>query len=211
MGTAPPTPSRTAKLQRLFGLAASQAGYFTAAEARELGYTPRSLVHHVEAGHFERVSRGFYRLHGVPGGPHEDIVAAWLKVRRRRAIVSHDTALALYELAPSRSREIHLMVPRELRPRTPQRSDVVKLHTTSAPLRRDEVTSRFGVRLTSPARTIVDVAHTGTDPSVVVEAVDHALSTGLVSADELRAASEGRSARVRNLVERALAEAGVRA
>jgi hypothetical protein len=68
MGTAPPTPSRTAKLQRLFDLAAAQAGYFTAAQARDLGYTPRSLVHRVTAGHFERVSRGFYRLHGVPGG-----------------------------------------------------------------------------------------------------------------------------------------------
>ena len=89
-----PKSSRTDKLQRLFELAAGQAGYFTAAQARELGYSARSLVHHVTAGHVERLSRGFYRLVGVPASPHEDIVAAWLKLARR-AVVSHDTALAL--------------------------------------------------------------------------------------------------------------------
>ena len=45
--------SRTNKLQRLFELASNQAGYFTAAQARGLGYSARSLVHHVAAGHFE--------------------------------------------------------------------------------------------------------------------------------------------------------------
>jgi hypothetical protein len=58
--------SRTDKLQRLFELASTQAGYFTAAQARALGYSARSLQHHVGAGHFDRVSRGFYRLVGVP-------------------------------------------------------------------------------------------------------------------------------------------------
>lgn len=201
----------TPKLQRLFELAATQAGYFTAAQARGLGYSPRSLVHHVDAGHFERVSRGFYRLPGVPGSPHEDIVAAWVRFVPRGAVVSHDTALALYDLAPSRSREIHLTLPRERRPRTAQAVTAVKLHTTTAPLRRHEITNRFGVRLTSPARTIVDVADIGTDPSVVVEAVDRAVATGLVSVDELQAALKGRSVRVRDLLERAIEEARVRA
>ena len=101
-----PKFSRTDKLQRLFGFAAAQAGYFTAAQARGLGYSARSLQHHVAAGHFERVSRGFYRLVGVPTDPYEDVVAAWLRFAPSGAVVSHDTALALYDLAPSRSYEI---------------------------------------------------------------------------------------------------------
>jgi len=204
-------PSRTEKLQRLFELAAGQAGHFTAAQARDLGYSARSLVHHVAAGHVERVSRGFYRLVGVPAGPHEDIVAAWLRLAPRRAVVSHDTALALYDLAPSRSHEIHLTLPRECRPRTPQSASAVALHTTTVPLRRDEVTNRFGVQLTSPARTIVDVADIGADPSVVIEATGRAVTTGLVSPKELRAAGRRRSVRVRQLVARALQEIGLRA
>ena len=203
--------SRTDKLQRLFELAASQAGHFTAVQARELGYSARSLVHHVIAGHVERVGRGFYRLVGVPVSSHEDVVAAWLRSAPRRGVVSHDTALALYELAPSRSHEIHLTLPRERRPRTAQGTTAIRLHTTTVPLRREEVASRFGVQVTSPARTIADVADLGADPSVVIEATSRALATGLVSTNELRTAVRRRSARVRQLVERAIEEAGERA
>ena len=122
-------PSGTAKLQRLFELAATQAGYFTAAEARRLGYSPRSLSHHVAARHIERVGRGFYRLAGVPADPHDDIIAAWLRFKPRQAVVSHDTALTLYDLAPGRSQEIHLTVPRRQRPRGPRRRSRASRYT----------------------------------------------------------------------------------
>jgi predicted transcriptional regulator of viral defense system len=168
-------------------------------------------VHHVSTGHFARISRGFYRLAGVPSDPHEDVVAAWLQQARRRAVVSHETALALYDLAPSRSREIHLTVSRKHRPRTHQAASGVQIHTTTAPLGRDEVTSRFGVQITSPARTIADVADIGADPSVVMDATARAVATGLVSAAELSAAARHRSARVQDLIGRAMREANSRA
>jgi predicted transcriptional regulator of viral defense system len=199
--------ARTDKRTRLLELASGQAGYFTAAQARGLGYSARSLQYQVAAGHFERVRRGFYRLVGVPADPHEDIVAAWLGFARRRAVVSHDTALALYDLAPSRSHEIHLTVPREQRPRSSQPANGVKLHTTTVPLRRDEVAKRFGVEITSPARTLADVADVGVDPGVVVEAAARALGAGLVTSGELREAVKRRPERVRRLVERAIREA----
>jgi predicted transcriptional regulator of viral defense system len=199
--------SRTDKRTRLIELATGQAGYFTAAQARGLGYSARSLHYHVAAGHFERVRRGFYRLVGVPAEPHEDIVAAWLGLATRRPVVSHDTALALYDLAPSRSHEIHLTVPREHRPRGSHPAAGVRLHTTTVPLRRDEVATRFGVEITSPARTLADAADAGVDPSVVIEAAARALGAGLVTPSELLEAVKRRSARVRRLVERAIREA----
>jgi predicted transcriptional regulator of viral defense system len=203
--------TRTDKLQQLYELAATQAGYFTAAQARALGYSARSLVHHVSAGHIERISRGFYRLGGVPTNSHDDVVAAWLRLARRHAVVSHETALALYDLAPSRAQGVHLTVSRDRRPRTTQAATDAKIHTTTTPLRRDEVASRFGVQLTSPARTIADVADIGTDPSVVIEATARAFATGLVSASELSAAVEHRSSRVQQLIKRAIQEATDRA
>lgn len=211
MASADSRPSRADRLPRLFELAAAQGGHFTAAQARELGYSARSLLHHVAAGHFERVSRGFYRLVGVPAGPHDDVVAAWLRFAPHRAAVSHDTALALYDLAPSRSHAIHLTLPRQHRPRNPPPATGVELHTTTVPLRGEEVATRFGVEITSPARTIADVADIGVDPSVVIEATVRALATGLVTSGELRGAVKGRSARVRRLVERAIHEAGAHA
>jgi len=199
--------SRTDKLQRLFELASTQAGFFTAAQARALGYSARSLLHHVGAGHFDRVNRGFYRLVGVPADPHEDVVAAWLKLAPRGAVASHETALALYDLAASRSHETHLTLPRNQRPRTRQTGSV-RVHTTTVPLRRDEIVTRFGVQATSPARTLADVAEIGADPSVVVEATRRAVGSGLVSASELRHAVKRRSARVRQLIKRAIAAVG---
>ena len=207
-----PSTSRTDKLQRLFQLAAGQAGYFTAVQARELGYSARSLVHHVSAGHVERVSRGFYRLVGVPASSHEDVVAAWLRFASRGGVVSHDTALALYELAPSRSHEIHLTLPRDRRPRTAT-SDNRRHVCTRQRCRCDERRSQAASASTSrlPLGTIADVADIGADPSVVVEATSRALATGLVSVNELRTAVRRRSVRVRQLVERAIEEAGHRA
>lgn len=200
-------PTSTDRLQQLYELAGGQAGYFTAAQARTLGYSPRALLHHVSAGHFERMARGFYRLVGVPVSPHEDIVAAWVRYQPRAAVVSHDTALALYGLAPSRAREIHLTVPRARRLRAPQSDSATVVHTATTPLRRDEVAHRFAVQLTTPARTIVDLADAGSDPQIVIEATVSAVGSGLVSAGEMREAARDRSLRVRQLIGRALREA----
>lgn len=205
-------PTRFERRQRLFEVAATQGGYFTTAQARAIGYDPRTLWHHVKAGHFERVSRGFYRLAEFPAQPHEDVIAAWVKAGPERAVVSRETALALYELSPIRPRKLHLTVARAHRPYKGQaRLAGVQIHTTTRPFRPGQVVQRFGVRLTSPAQTIVDAAEAGTDPSVIVEAVDRALEEGFLTADELRRTVEDRSARVRKLTERAIEEAGRRA
>jgi len=204
-------PTRAQRRQQLFEIASVQGGYFTAAQARSAGYDTSTITHHARTGRFERVSRGFYRLAEFPALPHEDVIAAWVKAGPEFAVVSHDTALALYELAPSRSREIHLTVPWRQRPRHRPSFAAVRIHTTKDPLRRDEVVQRFGVRVTSPARTIADIAEVGADPSVVIEAVARARATGLVNVDELRKAAADRSERVRQLIERAVEEAGSRA
>jgi predicted transcriptional regulator of viral defense system len=204
-------PTRVQRRQRLFEIASAQGGYFTAAQARALGYDTSTITYHVRTGRFERVSRGFYRLVEFPALPHEDVVAAWVKAGPDLTAVSHETALALYELAPSRSREIHLTVPWRKRPRHRSSFAAVRIHTTKGSLRPDEVVQRFGVRITSPARTIADIAEIGADPSVVIEAVTRALDSGLVTAREFRSAIADRSKRVQQLIERAIREAGVRA
>jgi hypothetical protein len=178
--------SRTDKFQRLFELAAGQAGYFTAAQARGVGYSARSLVHHVAAGHVEREDRGpdWGRRH-----PREDIVAAgrsrlvtqWCRMTQRSR-VSWRLPVA----------EIHLL-PRGQRPRTAQSS--LALAHDNRFVRRDEVTTRFGVQLTSPTRTIADIAEIGADPSVVIAAAGRAIATGLASPRELRAAVKRRRSR----------------
>lgn len=67
---------------------------------------PAALQHHVGVGHFDRVSRGCYRLIGVPVDPHEDIVAAWLKhAPRASKETSRSTAVdSLHRLHHARMR-----------------------------------------------------------------------------------------------------------
>jgi predicted transcriptional regulator of viral defense system len=201
-------PTRFERRRQLFDLAATQGGYFTAAQARALGYDRRTLWYHVRARHFERESRGFYRLVEFPAQSHEDVIAAWLKAGAARAVVSHETALALYDLSPIRPRKIHLTVARAHRPSKGQpRRPTVQIHTTTRPFRPGEVVTRFGVRVTGPARTIVDAAEVGTDPSVILEAVGRSVEDGLVTAKELRQAAADRPERVRKLITRAIDEA----
>lgn len=202
-------PKRTANPDpaRLYQVASLQGGYFTAKQARAVGYTKQNIAHHVDTGRLQRVSRGFYRLREFPTQPHEDVIAAWVKAGPDRAVVSHETALALYELSTVRPRKISLTVPRDQRPagNRPQLPAVV-IRTTARPFRQEEVVKRFGVRISSPVRTIADAADAGTDPSFIVEAVGRALDTGLVTADELRKAARGRPRRVRSLIDRAIEE-----
>ncbi len=196
------------KRQRLFELASTQGGYFTAPQAHATGYTPRSLVYHVAAGYFERVTRGFYRLREFPSLPHEDVIGAWVKVGEDRAVVSHETALVLYELSTVRPRKIDLTVPREARPPgNRKRLPAVRIHTTTRPFRPGDLVQRFGVRITSPSRTIADSAEVGTDPDHVVQAVIEGIQRGLVAEDDLQRVTRDRSARVRRLIGRATEEA----
>jgi predicted transcriptional regulator of viral defense system len=204
-------PTRAQRRQQLFSIASAQGGYFTAAQARSLTYDTSTITHHARTGRFERISRGFYRLVEFPALPHEDVIAAWVKAGPQIAVVSHDTALALYELASSRSREIHLTVPWSRRPRHRPSSAAIRVHTTKEPLRADEVVQRFGVRATSPARTIADLAEAGVDPSVVIEATAQGRRVGLVNENELRKAAAQRPERVQRLIERAIKETGPRA
>jgi predicted transcriptional regulator of viral defense system len=193
--------------QQLFELAATQGGYFTAAQAREIGYDSRTLWHHVKTGQLQRVSRGFYRVAEFPAHSHEDVIAAWVHAGPQRAAVSHETALALYDLTPIRQQGIHITVPRKHRPYKGQaRLPGVQIHTISRPFQSDEVMQRFGVRVTSPARSIVDAAEGGTEPSAIHEAIGNALRQGLLTDGELRKAVQGRPKRVQNLVDRAIRE-----
>lgn len=195
------------KRRRLFETASTQAGYFSAAQARAAGYSAHAVLYHVATGDFERVSRGFYRLREFPSSSHEDVIAAWVKAGPDRAVVSRETALSLYELSTVRPHKIDLTVPRELRPPGNRpRWPSVRIHTTTRAFGRGEVVRRFGVRITSPARTVLDAAEAGTDPEYIVDAVATALERGLATDGDLKHVAQHRPARVKRLIERAIEE-----
>jgi predicted transcriptional regulator of viral defense system len=192
----------------LFDVAATQQGYFTAAQAASCGYSPALLAHHARGGRFLRVRRGLYRLREYPSSPREGVMAAWLAAGPEHAVVSHESALDLLELSDVIPNAIHLTIPRSRRGLVAPHG--VLLHTTTRPPRREETTERAGIRLTGPLRTILDAAEWGTGPEQIVLAVGQALARGWLTAGELRRAADERNGRVARLVAAALAEAGWR-
>jgi predicted transcriptional regulator of viral defense system len=198
--TNPERPDHTC----LFDAASEQHGYFTTEQAHRCGFGWRALHYHAARGRFVRVRRGLYRLRDYPSSPREEVVAAWLAAGPEAA-VSHESALDLLELADVTPDRAHVTVPRSRRGAAP--APGVTLHTTGRPLRRDELTTIEGVRLTSAARAIADAAESGVGPEQIELAVVQALQRGLTTPEELREQAGGRGRRVAELVQNALERA----
>jgi predicted transcriptional regulator of viral defense system len=186
----------------LFAIATGQHGYFSSAQARTCGFRPSLLTYHVRTGRFVRVHRGVYRLRDYPSSPREEVVAAWLAVGKDRAVVSHDSALDLHDLSDVIPDAIHLTVPRAVR-HSPAIPGVV-VHTTTRDLRPRDVVTRDGLRVTSAARTILDVAEAAIAPEQVEMAVRQAIERGLITRSHLEEDARNRSKRVYDLVTGAL-------
>jgi predicted transcriptional regulator of viral defense system len=187
--------------QCLFEVASTQHGYFTTAQARACGFGTDLLTHHARTGRFPRVYRGVYRLRDYPSAPNEEVVAAWLALGQD-AVVSHESALALFDLSDVIPDAIHITVPRTRRYLSAPPG--ARLHTATHPLQRDDIVEREGITVTEPGRTIIDVADSGIGPEQVEMAVRQAIRRGLVLPAQLRALAARRGPRVRQLVERGL-------
>jgi predicted transcriptional regulator of viral defense system len=181
----------------LFHIAEAQAGYFTAKQARAAGFTRALLAYHAGRGLFERIQRGVYRWKRFPASPNEDLFIACLRVGPQ-AVVSHDSALALYELSDHLPSQVHLTVPRTASRRHPH----LRLHTNR--LDPHEMTHYSGLLVTIVPRTIVDVATSGLADELVTQAVQHALRRGLTTPNELLAAASRANRRVETLITRIL-------
>lgn len=191
------TASSSPNEDELYLAAETRAGYFTTAQAADAGYSRALLAHHAASGNLERVDHGIYRLRRYPESPHADLVVASLRAGDAAAI-SHESALALWDLSDVMPFEIHVTVPRTASRRRPG----LRLHTSV--LGEDDVTEREGVRVTTVERTIADVARSGLADELVLQAIDEAVERGLTTRARLQHLGEIRGGRTKRLVERAL-------
>ncbi|RXZ47351.1 hypothetical protein ESP57_12280 [Agromyces fucosus] len=184
-------------LQRL---AFSQAGYFSAAQALELGYSYQAQKYHVDHGNWLKVDRALFRLPGWPADSSDSYVR-WSLWAAGRAVVSHETALAVHELSDESPSRVHLTVPRDFY----ARDDAVVLHADE--LSPADIESRGAWSVTSPMRTLLDVAGARASQEVVDRAVADALELRLLSRRQILRAADGAVDRAALRLERALAEA----
>jgi predicted transcriptional regulator of viral defense system len=186
-------------IARLFEVASTQMGYFTAAQAVAAGLSRRQLNYHAGQGTIRRVRRGLYRLRDYPSSFHEEVMEAWLALGKDTSVVSHESALDLLELSDVIPNAVHLTVPRTKR-HLPRLAGVT-IHTTSRPIGPGDVVVRDGIRLTSPTRTILDAAQWGTGPEQIEMAVHQALARAMADRERLVTQAQAYDTRVRRLIE----------
>ncbi len=192
-----PVQDRTDLRRRLLVIAARQSGYFSAAQALEVGYSYPAQGYHAKRGNWLHVDRGIYRLPEWPTGPREDLVR-WSLWSRDRAVVSHETALSVHELGDVDPARVHLTVPRNFRQRNPG----MVVHLADLPSR--DVEEHDGFRVTSPLRSLLDVAAGKLDLDQLAQAIDEALSRGMTTRRALLEGADEFDANAALRIERAL-------
>lgn len=167
---------------QLFAVAIGQYGFVTTADARALEAAPGVLVDMERHGHVERVARGVYRFTALPIEPLAELMQATLWPRGL-GIISHDSALDLWDLADVNPAKIHVTVATGARVRR-QAPAAYVLHVRD--LDRVEVTRHEGIPIVTPMRAILDGLERHLDRRLIDQAVATARERGLLLRDELR-------------------------
>ena len=179
--------------QLLYEVAESQSGYFAANQARACGFSWERLSSNVKNGRFMRVRHGIYRLIQFPGSAFEDLFVAWLRTGPD-SVISHESALALYELSDILPTEVHIIVPRT----ASRRRQGIRQHTHQ--LDSNEVTFREGLPVTTVLRTLTDVAAAGLAEEQVRLAIQEAIERGLTGEEALQLYAQNRGGRLGKIV-----------
>lgn len=170
-------------LDQLFGIAVGQAGYFTANQAREAGYSLQLLQHHLNRGSLERAARGIFRFVRFPATDEGDLVAPWLW-SDQRGVVSHESALHAHDLADALPARVHLTLPAAdaaRRLRIPTNVAVAYADIPAA-----DTVLRGPVPVTSALRTVRDCVASHVAPEWLQQAVERGLGRGLFTRGDLR-------------------------
>jgi len=169
---------RQALRQALYRLAAGQSGFFTAAQALDLGYSYQAQKYHVDHGNWSRVDRGIFRIPEWPSSVNDSLVR-WVLWSKHRAVVSHDSAAAAHGLGVLNPAKVHLTVPPGFRMDDP----ALVLHRRSLP--DADATVMDGAAITTVVRTVLDVIESRFDEELIASVVDDAVGTGAVSVRQL--------------------------
>lgn len=174
--------------RRLFAIADVQQGFFTSRQAIACGYKDSNFARHIASGDWIKEHRGIYRLARYPITQSPDLVlwSLWSIGNETglRGVISHDTALSVYELSDVNPSKIHMTVPPAFRRRSPV-PEILVLHR--AELIRDHYTEHDGYWITTPLKTLLDVTADGRiSEDLVAQAAREAVARGMIWVPELR-------------------------
>jgi very-short-patch-repair endonuclease len=156
-------------LDRLIaGRAARQHGHITRQQLLDLGASSHAINHRVKTGRLIRVHAGVYAVGHLGATPIARAAAAVLACGPD-ALLSHGSAAALWGFRKGWPQRAEVTV------KAARRRPGINVHRSCTLTRRDATTHR-GIRVTSPARTLYDIARSLTD-----EALARAVNDALLS------------------------------
>lgn len=155
-------------LSQISDIASDQWGLVTTAQASAAGVNRQGVARLSRRGLLVRLTHGVYRLAGTPPHRHDELRAAWLALdpthvagdrvqRHGVAVVSHRSAALLHDLGDVDADILEFTVASRHQTR---RHDMALHHST---VTTDERTLVDGLPVTTPARTIADLARARLD------------------------------------------------
>lgn len=133
-------------------MAGRQHGIVTRRDLLRLGFSPEAIEHRIAKGRLHPVTRGVYAV----GWPHLTRERRWMAAVLacgERAALSHHSAAAFWGIGEERRGQIDVSVRRRCKHR---RAGIRAMGRPSLP--REDVVLRNDIPVTSPARTLLDLA-----------------------------------------------------
>jgi very-short-patch-repair endonuclease len=144
------TPTIEQSVRALWALARKQHWVVARRQLTDLGFTSEWIRHRIARGRLHPVRRGVYSL----GRPHVTRHGRWMAAVLAcgpGAVLSHMAAAALWEIVNASALEVTVLNGGMRRP------EGITVHRRRG-LRPDEVTEHRGIPVTSPVRTLIDIA-----------------------------------------------------
>ncbi len=188
------TTPRTDLIAMIEELSEAQHGYFTRAQAHDVGVRDVQLSRATDYGQIRRLDHGIYRVAGAGHDEHADLRIAWLRLdpkRRARERTKNPTIWVSHQSAAvtPRSRHVHPADP-SVHLHRPQTTPLRRLHVQVRPdgLTPDQWVIRDGMAVTSPLQTLIDLDAANTDGGHLGAFLRDAIDTGAIRTQDLNRA-----------------------
>jgi hypothetical protein len=157
-------------------IAVEQHGYIGRGQLLGLGLSRRQIAYRLRAGRLHRLFRGVYAVGSPPTDPIQWAAAAVMACGER-AMLGHGSAMTLWGLWKHWDRPFEVTVAGD------RRLKDIRIHAVTNLLRRDVHVHR-GIRVTSPARTLLDQAPS-LRPKSLTRAINKARLDRILTLDDL--------------------------
>lgn len=173
-------------IEKLREIALDQHGLVTAAQAEDVNVSRPSLSYLVKNERIERVDRGIYRIPQVQYSPY-DVLQQALLWAGEDAVLSHDTALAAWDVCDINPTAIHITVPKAKRIQKVARQNIV--------IHREDISNVSvkwweGMPTVSLQLALKQCIDRGVSSHILDQAIHDGLSKGMIRKEDVNLLSE---------------------